>query len=179
MLWLAQHEGMAPQETFWAAEHAIPLTSREINRKRVCAHLWLQLIALTNPSSLITSTRFLALSLLSVALCTHVSSWLLISLLLYQDYGGITASCSFAYLLLRLLLLFSLETALHFSPLILFLCYCQVILNSTAFMPVPRYVSLSLTLWLLVSKVLSLLHRLRGAERHRSSLRRSIGFSEK
>lgn len=28
MLWVAQHEGMAPQDIFWAAEHAIPLTSR-------------------------------------------------------------------------------------------------------------------------------------------------------
>ena len=28
MLWLAQHEGTAPRETLWAAEHAIPSTSR-------------------------------------------------------------------------------------------------------------------------------------------------------
>lgn len=60
-------------------------------------------------------------------------------------YDGITASCSSAYLFflpphhhppLR-------EIALHFSPLTLFLYYCQVISNSTAFMPVQvMYLSL-------------------------------------
>lgn len=61
---------------------------REVNGKRICAHLWFQLIVLTNPSCLIISTQFLALSLLSVAMCTHASSWLLISRLLYIIVTG-------------------------------------------------------------------------------------------
>lgn len=41
MLWLAQHEGTAPRETFWAAEHAIPFTWRGGNQdENLCPSLF-------------------------------------------------------------------------------------------------------------------------------------------
>lgn len=75
MLWLVQHEGTGPREIFWAAEHAVPLSSRGGKQEE---NLCPSLISVNHVDHVYS---FQLSSLHYPPVCSPVSSWFLISLL--------------------------------------------------------------------------------------------------
>jgi len=72
----------------------------EVNRRRVCAHLWFQLTMLTNPSSFAIYSQPLVLPPLPVVMCTDVSSIPLVPSRPCQSHistPGLLISKSWAY----------------------------------------------------------------------------------